>query len=84
MLDLQPAHFSQILNSLQGKNFNKIRLVITRWITSKDYEKDLVDKFIDLRIALESLYLQDFLNEQSQRNAIQTCPLWGVASRSRL
>ena len=66
VLDLQPARISQDLNRLQGKNFNKIRLVITRWIMSKDYEKDLVDKFIDLRIALESLYLQDFLNEHSQ------------------
>ena len=33
---------------------------------SKDFEKSQVDSLIDLRIALESLYLQDFLNEQSQ------------------
>ena len=66
VLDLEPASFSRILSNPQGKHFQKVRLALTRWIMSKDFEKNQVDKFIDLRIALESLYLQDFLNEQSQ------------------
>ena len=33
---------------------------------SKDDEAEFVDRFIDLRIALESLYLKDFPNETSQ------------------
>ena len=65
-LELQPAQVSQICSGLQGKDAKKITLSLARWIMSKDFEKSQVDRFIDLRIALESLYLQDFLNEQSQ------------------
>ena len=38
---------------------------IKRWIKSKS-DQLLADRFIDLRIALESLDLKDFLNEHSQ------------------
>lgn len=65
-LELQPAQVSQICNNLQGKDAKKITLSLARWIASKDFEKSQVDQFIDLRIALESLYLQDFHNEQSR------------------
>ena len=43
-----------------------IRTAISRWRKSKDRRQSLGDCFIDLRIALESLYLRDFLNEYSQ------------------
>ena len=43
----------------------KLEVPIKRWIKSKT-EQSLPDRFIDLRIALESLYLRDFLNENSQ------------------
>ncbi len=39
------------------------QVAVSRWMKSKDTNKPLVDRFIDLRIALESLYLQDFPNE---------------------
>ena len=41
-----------------------LEVPIKRWIKSKT-DQLLADRFIDLRIALESLYLKDFLNEQS-------------------
>ena len=66
MLEVQPAQVSQICKGLQCKDAKKITLSLARWIASKDFEKSQVDQYIDLRIALESLYLQDFLNEQSQ------------------
>ena len=42
-----------------------LEVPIQRWIKSKT-DQALPDRFIDLRIALESLYLRDFLNEYSQ------------------
>ena len=42
-----------------------LEVPIQRWIKSKT-DQLLPDRFIDLRIALESLYLKDFLNENSQ------------------
>ena len=42
-----------------------LEVPIQRWIKSKT-DQLLPDRFIDLRIALESLYLKDFFNEHSQ------------------
>ena len=42
------------------------RSAISRWMKSKDRRQSLGDCFIDLRIALETLSLRDFLNEHSQ------------------
>lgn len=44
----------------------KTRRAVSRWLSSKDTSEVLDDRFIDIRIALESLYLQDFSGEQSQ------------------
>ena len=49
---------------------------IQRWIRSKS-DQLLTDKFIDLRIALESLYLKDFLDEYSQEMRFRL-PLFGA------
>ena len=65
-LDAEESHFYHTLKALKSKESKKIRVAIDRWIMSKDSEKSPVDKSIDLRIALESLYLQDFTNEQSR------------------
>ncbi len=61
---------------------NKTRLALTRWLNSKDASKDLVDRFIDLRIALETLYLRDFINERSQemRFRIALFAAWHLGS----
>lgn len=44
----------------------KTRRAASRWLSSKDDSELLDDRFIDLRIALESLYLQDFAGVRSQ------------------
>ena len=51
--------------SLSTGSTQELEVPIQRWIKSKT-DQLLPDRFIDLRIALESLYLKDFLNEQSQ------------------
>ena len=53
------------LRALEGQN-DKMRVAVARWRKSKDSSVPVADRFIDLRIALEALYLRDFLNEQSQ------------------
>ena len=42
------------------------RIAVDRWRRSKRASASLEDAYIDLRVALESLYLKDFLNEHSQ------------------
>ena len=41
-------------------------IAASRWLRSKDTSSGLTDQFIDLRIALESLYLQDSGGDQKQ------------------
>ena len=61
--------FITVSESLKEQSSDKLRIAISRWRKSKDpNEDDLADKFIDLRIALESLYLQNFQND-GNRNA---------------
>ena len=64
--NLTETRLRKTLKSLEKLGSNGIRIVVSRWMKSKDTDKNLVDRFIDLRIALESLYLKDFLNEYSQ------------------
>ena len=45
---------------------DRLNVAASRWLRSKDPNPPLEDRFIDLRIALESLYLHDFRNEHSQ------------------
>ena len=42
------------------------RIAATRLIKSKDSSQGLVDQFVDLRMALEALFLRDFTDEHSQ------------------
>ena len=53
-----------------------LEVPIQRWVKSKT-DQLLPDRFIDLRIALESLYLKDFLNENSQEMRFRL-PLFGA------
>ena len=55
----------QTRKSLSAGPDEALKVPIKRWIKSKA-DQSLPDRFIDLRIALESLYLRDFLNESSQ------------------
>ena len=44
----------------------KLRIAANRWKQSKRGEARLEDRYIDLRIALEALYLKDFDDERTQ------------------
>lgn len=62
--ELSVQQFIVLSESLKERSSDKLNIAISRWRKSKDPDEyDLADKFIDLRIALESLYLQNFRNE---------------------
>ena len=48
-----------------GRADRKLRIATDRWRRSKRPDARLEDRYIDLRIALESLYLKDFVTEHS-------------------
>ena len=65
MLDLSEAQLTGTLAALKVlKDSHKTRIAVSRWVKSKDSSEHLVDRFIDLRIALESLYLRNIGNEK--------------------
>ena len=62
---------------LSAGGTQKLEVPVTRWIKSKS-DQLLSDRFIDLRITLESLYLKDFLNEQNRQEMRFRLPLFGA------
>ena len=65
MLDISEEQLTLTLSALKTlKNSDKTRIAVSRWVKSKDSGERLEDRFIDLRIALESLYLQNIGNEK--------------------
>ena len=77
-LDLSPTRISRTLNQMQKGHLEKIRVTLTRWIMSKDFEKRNKDKFIDLRIALESLYLKGIGSEKDRGEVSFRLSLYGA------
>ena len=75
---------SLTLGSLaKARDAAKTRVATERWITSKDLEKSLIDKFIDLRIALESLYLQHIGDEKYRGEMglrLSLCGAWHLGA----
>ena len=65
-LDITEEELGRNLAALAGVRSNQLRVAASRWQSTKNTRASLEDRFIDLRIALESLYLRDFTNEQSQ------------------
>ena len=55
----------RLLGALQRAD-RKCRIAVERWRRSRREDIRLEDAYIELRIALESLYLKDFANEHSQ------------------
>ena len=55
----------QTIVALQSAD-SKLRIGVDRWKRSKWSSAQLADRYIDLRIALEMLYLKDFINEHSR------------------
>ena len=78
MLELQPAQVFQICSGLQGKDDKQISLALARWIASKDLEKRHLDSFIDLRIALESLYLRGIGSDKDRGEISFRLSLYGA------
>ena len=64
--ELNEAIACDTLQTLAKPNFNSVRTATSRWMKSKSSWDGLVDQFVDLRMALEALYLRDFANEYSQ------------------
>ena len=54
------------------------RTAISRWMRSRDDKQSLVDRYIDLRIALEALYLEDFLDERTTQEMRFRLALFGA------
>ena len=68
--DVLPQHLDEgklgrTIEALRGAD-RKVDIAVKRWRRSMQHEARLEDAYIDLRIALESLYLRDFANEHSQ------------------
>ena len=57
---LDRESFAATLNALAADNSDKIRMPASRWLKSRARGTSLTDKFIDLRIALESLFLKAY------------------------
>ena len=64
--DLDQSELGQTINDLMKNNHQGTRIAASRLIKSRDSDQSLVDQFVDLRMALEALFLRDFTNEQSQ------------------
>ena len=57
LVTLREEPIQRTLKALGGLNSKSIRNAASRWAKSKDTHQDFADQYIDLRIALESLYL---------------------------
>ena len=64
-LRLDEEDLLRVLEALRHAD-SKLRIAVGRWRRSKRAEARLEDGYIDLRIALEALYLKDFDDERSQ------------------
>ena len=69
---LNEDKFPNILELLEQPASNRLRIAISRWINSVNpWEHHLADKLIDLRIAIESLFLHDFQNERNRNQEMR-------------
>ena len=61
-------HESELLSTIESlqSSDKKLRIAVDRWRRSMRPGLAIVDRLIELRIALEALYLKDFANENSQ------------------
>ena len=75
--DLDEQDLADTIRALMEPKHKSTRISATRLIKSKDSRQDLVDQFVDLRIALEALFLRDFTNERSQEMRFRL-PLFGA------
>ena len=62
---LDETKLLSMIEALQSSD-KKLRIAVDRWKRSMRPGLAIVDRLIELRIALEALYLKDFTNEKSQ------------------
>ncbi|MYB41819.1 MAG: hypothetical protein F4X76_06440 [Chloroflexi bacterium] len=65
-IEVDGERLGAVLTALAGSSSGSLQIAASRWLQSKDTSPPLEDRFIDLRTAMESLYLRDFQNEHSQ------------------
>ena len=75
--DLDEPGLGDTIRALMEPKYKGTSISATRLIKSKDTRQDLVDQFVDLRMALEALFLRDFANERSQEMRFRL-PLFGA------
>ena len=63
-----------VLRQSKAKTSKRLNIAIDRWLQSKRNSANIVDRFIDLRIALEALYLPNVSGESRFR--VSTCGAW--------
>ena len=63
--EFKEAYLAGVLDALSKPNVARLRTATKRWVKSKTPADGLADQYIDLRIAMESLFLR---NDPSQRN----------------
>ena len=83
---LEQARSIHTLRHRNGKDTRRfLDTAIGRWMKSKDSESDILDQFIDLRIALEALYLKGAANNAEMRFRLATYGAWhlGVDASER-
>ena len=62
---VDPREVDSTIDAMLGAN-RKLKIAVDRWRLSMAEDAKLEDRYIDLRIALEAIYLKDFINEHSQ------------------
>lgn len=74
------SHARKLLALINARNTARrgLRMAIHRWINSKSEETPFVDRFIEIRIALEALYLKERFGEMRFRLA--TNGAWHLGS----
>ena len=63
---LSEKRFSDLISTLSKQNDERLRVALSRWCKSNESFKTLADRFIDLRVALEALFLRDIKGEKNQ------------------
>lgn len=77
IVSLDEGEVMQTIEALQGAD-RKLRIAVDRWKRSKWSSARLEDRYIDLRIALETLYLKDFNDNKYSTEMRFRLPLFGA------
>ena len=76
---LSEEHLGDTLKAIKALGSeDRTRTAIARWVKSRAGRQSLVDQFIDLRIALEALYLQDVQDERTSQEMRFRLALFGA------